>query len=324
MNRLRAYRDIENASQDELAKLLRIASATVSAIESGRRLPTEAFEQTGYSLSNFALPDMSEPLHRQLASTKVAARKRAKELLRLSGQIFAELRKTSPQIPDTSVRRFPDAVGIDDIEQTSVEARALLGLELSGPIANLTQAVERAGICLIPLVGLEGIVGMSSWVSGVPVIGVNPNIPGDRFRFTLAHEIGHLMLHFRFHDFAELEANRFAGALLMPEDDCKVSVTRDIQPRELIYLKASWGMALTAIVMRAHDVGQIDDARQRSLFIQLSRWRKNEPGQFSPAQGQLLPKLVSVNGGPEEVGRLLGLNKKHVATVVDWRRLRVA
>ena len=267
---------------------------------------------------------MSEPLHRQLASAKVAARKRAKELIRLAGEMYTELRKTSPVAPETAIRRFPDVVGLDEIEQTAAEARALLGLESNGPIANLTQAIERAGICLVPLVGLEGITGMSSWVAGIPVIGINPNIPGDRFRFTLAHELGHLMLHFRNHDFAELEANRFAGALLMPEEDCRASVTRDIQPRELISLKASWGMALTAIVMRAHDVGLIDDARQRSLFIQLSRWRKSEPGHFAAAKGQLLPKLVSVNGGANEVGRQLGLNTRHVAAVIDWRHLRVA
>ena len=71
----------------------------------------------------------------------------------------------------------------------------MLDHEETGPIQNLTAAAERAGICLIPIVGLPGIDGLSSWVNGVPVIGVSPNIPGDRFRFTLAHEIGHLLMH---------------------------------------------------------------------------------------------------------------------------------
>ena len=72
-----------------------------------------------------------------------------------------------------------------DITEYASEVRvAALEQEECGPIKNLTAAAERAGICLIPIVGLKGIDGISSWVEGQPVIGLSiDNVPGDRFRF---------------------------------------------------------------------------------------------------------------------------------------------
>lgn len=78
--------------------------------------------------------------------------------------------------------------------------------------------------------GIENASGFLSRPKGVIVL--NSNHSETRQRFTLAHEIGHYILHadmeteivWRDHlsaagtDPREMEANRFAGALLMPED----------------------------------------------------------------------------------------------------------
>ena len=58
MNRLRAYREIENKSGAETAKLLGISTSMVSAIESGRRPLTISLDPLGYSSDRFELPDM--------------------------------------------------------------------------------------------------------------------------------------------------------------------------------------------------------------------------------------------------------------------------
>ena len=92
MNRLRAFRDIEMLNQGDLADLLDISVPMVSAIESGRRTFSGDLEQLGYSHDRLSLPDMSEPIHRARASTSVAAKKRAKELLRLAGEVFGDMR----------------------------------------------------------------------------------------------------------------------------------------------------------------------------------------------------------------------------------------
>jgi Zn-dependent peptidase ImmA (M78 family)/transcriptional regulator with XRE-family HTH domain len=325
VNRLRSYRFIEDINQEELGRRLGISTPMVSAIESGRRAMSVDLTQLGYSPERFDIPDMSEPLHRTRASTKVASKKRAQELLRLAGEVFSELREVTDRAPRTTLERLqtpPES--LDDVEDWATEIRYMLQHEESGPIRNLTASVERAGVCIVPLTALPGIDGLSAWVNDVPVIGISTSIPGDRFRFTLAHEVMHLTAHRRPTDYTESEANRFAGALLISRSDLDAALPPHPQLRDFINLKSSWGIAASALVYRAHELGHLNDKRYRALQIQMSKWRKSEPGTFAPAFGQLLSKLIEVNEGVEKVASKLGLNKAHLAQLTNWSHLRVA
>ena len=323
MNRLRAYRDLEGINQTELAQILGISTPMVSAIESGRRPFGGSLEVLGYSDSRLHLPDMSEPIHRARASTAVASKKYAKELLRLAGEVFAELRAVTPRAPDGDLLRRARVEHVDEIEDVSVELRAVLGHEESGPVRNLTALVERSGICLVPVPHLQGLDGISSWVNGVPVIGLNPLVPGDRFRFSLAHECAHLLLHDTRHDMVENEANRFAGAFLFPRDDFDAAMTDKPKMTDFVNLKQNWGLSIGALVYRAHELEYIDDSRYRSLQIQMSKWRRSEPGEFQPVVGTLFSKLIDVNGGHAAVADRLGVNSTHLRSLTDWSRLRL-
>jgi len=324
VNRLRAYRAIEQINQEQLGKLLGISAPMVSAIESGRREPNIDLTVLDYSQDRLTLPDMSEPLHRHRASTKATAKARAQELLRLAGEAFGDLQRQTERAPPLTLERLPPPAVFDDLEDLSREVRLLLQHEEHGPIRNLTAAVERAGVCLVPIAGLDGIDGLSSWVGAVPVIGISPAIPGDRFRFTLAHELAHLLVHKRRSENSEHEANRFAGALLFPRDDFIEAMPQRPQLRDFVGLKSSWGVAASALVYRAHELDVIDDKRYRALQIQMSKWRKSEPANFSPVYGQLLPRLIEVNGGSDTVGKNLGLNRRHLTETIRWQHLRVA
>jgi len=324
MNRLRAYRDIEGIGQDELGKLLDLSPQMVSAIEGGRRGFNGNLTALGYSNDRLDLPGMSEPLHRQRASTKVASRKRAKELLRLAGEVFRELRDRTDRTPDLALEPLRAPTTADEIEEVAVDVRFALRHEESGPIRNLTAAVERAGVCIIPIVGLDGVDGLSSWVNDVPVIGLSPFVPGDRFRLTLGHELGHLLMHTRSGETTERQANRFASALLFPQLDFDNEMRDRPQLRDFISLKSSWGVSIAALVYRAHELDHIDDRRYRALQIQMSKWRKAEPATFAPVHGELMNRLVAANGGADAVAREMGINRKHLQHVCNWSHLRVA
>lgn len=324
MNRLRAFRDIEGLNQGDLAELLGISVPMVSAIESGRRSFGGDLEVLGYSNERLALPDMSDPIHRARASTAVAAKKRAKELLRLAGEVFGELLTTTAKAPNILLQRRVLAAGSDEIEELAVELRGVLGQEDCGPIRNLTALVERAGVCVVPIANLPGLDGISAWVSGVPVIGLNPAVSGDRFRFSMVHECAHLMFHDRRHDSVEHEANHFSGALLFPRDDFDAAMIDKPKLTDFVQLKRNWGMSAAAIIYRAHQLDYIDDARYRALQIQMSKWRKNEPGEFQPVAGSLFGRLIEVNGGATDVAKRLGVNAKHLRELVNWTRLRLA
>lgn len=324
MNRLRSYRRIEGVSQTELGQLLRISPQLVSAIESGRRTLTVSLEPLGYGAGREEIPEMTEPLHRQRSTTRVSSTRRAKELLRLAGEVFLELAAETPKAPTNRLERLDPAESEAEIGERATEVRcAVLDQEESGPIKNLTAAIERAGIVLVPIVGLDGIDGLSSWVNGQPVIGLNVAVPGDRFRFSLAHEVAHLVLHTKKGETSEKEANRFASALMMSDEEFELAMPERPVLRDFIELKATWGISVAALVYRARQFDYIDDKRYRSLQIQMSKWRRNEPGEFAPVFGRLLPQLVEANGGVQSVSAGLGLNAGHLSEVTSWSHLRV-
>jgi Zn-dependent peptidase ImmA (M78 family)/transcriptional regulator with XRE-family HTH domain len=324
MNRLRAFRDIEGINQHELGYMLGISPQMVSAIESGRREFAGDLRLIGYAPDRMALPDMSTPLHRQRASTKAAAKKRAKELLRLAGEVFGDLRARTDRAPQLMLDRHPTPTSLEDIEELAVESRCSLDHEETGPIQNLTASIERAGVCLVPIVGLPGVDGLSAWVNGVPVIGLSPAVPGDRFRLSLGHELAHLLFHARKSDTTEGEANRFAGALLFPQAEFDAAMPDRPKLSHFIALKASWGMAVSAIVYRAHELEYIDDARYRALQIQMSKWRRSEPGTFEPKHGRLFARMVEIHGGAVNVASELGVNPQHLSELLNWSHLRIA
>ena len=323
MNRLRSYRWIEGLNQDELGKLLGISPQLVSAIESGRRSPTCDVAPLGYGSSRIETAEMTEPLHRQRATTHVASTRRAKELLRFAGEAFSGMHEVIPERRKNRLEPLGAVQSDLDITECAYEVRvAILEQEECGPIKNLTGAAERAGICLMPVVGLKGIDGISSWVDGQPVIGLNIDVPGDRFRFSLAHEIGHLVLHTRKSAISENEANRFASSLLMNDDDFSAAMPERPVLRDFVSLKNTWGISIAALVYRAHQFDHIDDRAYRSLQIQMSKWRKTEPAAFPPVYGELLTKLVERHGGIRKSADNLELNPDHLREVTTWRRLR--
>lgn len=172
----------------------------------------------------------------------------------------------------------------------------------SGPIRNLTEWVERAGI----VVGLSDFGG--AVVSGVtfrvpgrlPIILLNRNHPSDRMRYTLAHEIGHLILHRFPTEEMEKEANDFASALLMPEQEMAAAFFgRRVTLKLLAALKLEWKVSMQALLMRASSLGFVTSNQSRYLWQQISSkgWRTKEPPEldFEPEQPTVLSSIIQTH-----------------------------
>ncbi|MFH1924334.1 MAG: XRE family transcriptional regulator [Planctomycetota bacterium] len=149
-----------------------------------------------------------------------------------------------------------------------------------GPVASLVAAIESAGAVLHKtLLNSNHIDAVVQVAPGSPQVAfINETIPGDRLRFTLAHELGHLIMHQHPSPDMEREADRFAAELLMPEDEIKHQL-RGLSLHKLPDLKMQWRVSMAAIVMRAGNLGQITQRHSRTLFAQLAKngWRKVEP-----------------------------------------------
>lgn len=151
-----------------------------------------------------------------------------------------------------------------------------LGLD---PIPNLTGLLEQHGINVLSIDLTNNIAGLTARVrraneDAVSVIVVNGLECGERQRFTIAHELGHLMLDVAPVMDEEKAAHRFAGAFLMPAEMVWATVGKHrhaIGYSELFSLKNLFGVSVQALTYRCKDLGVFNDTLFRRLFRDFSR-----------------------------------------------------
>lgn len=301
-DRVRQLRLAKDFSQAELAERLEIkGNAQVSKIENGRVSPSAPLlEDLGRALgcgSRFLeLPPLDALYTRPWLRAYADASVRAVDGVLMSNLLHHEVtqRLGLKRIPE-SIPTFDEDLHDDDaIEIFSQEVRAMAGIEDDAPVGNVARALERLGCVVLPLDDELGRhLGLSQYIDGVPYVRVSrprSNVPGDRQRFTLAHELGHLALHASQSPpdtseaarRIETQAHRFAGAFLTPRrpllDDLErlggrvtLSVLQD--------LKGQWGVAIKMLVTRLRQLGAVEDDQAVSLYKQISKrgWNSGEP-----------------------------------------------
>ena len=103
-----------------------------------------------------------------------------------------------------------------------------------------------------------------------PVFFVNESIPGDRERFTLCHELAHVVLHHKPAKDPEAEADRFASEFLMPANEIRAELSR-LTIEKAADLKIRWKVSMQAIIRRARDLRAIDQDRYTNMMKRMSR-----------------------------------------------------
>lgn len=192
-------------------------------------------------------------------------------------------------LPEAEPDGINGTYSIDAIDEIANDLRKTWGLG-AGPISNMLALLEAKGIfvCKYELTG-ENIEAFSFWSGNRPFIFMtSEKNAGVRLRYDLAHELGHLVLHrwveqSEIDDPArlkviEMEANRFAGAFLLP----KASFPNEIYTLKLdafIPLKERWKVSIQSMVYRCKDLEIIDSDQFMNIYKQISfrKWRKNEP-----------------------------------------------
>lgn len=178
---------------------------------------------------------------------------------------------------------------VDEAPEAAAElTRSELGLHPTEPIENLIQAVERARVMVLSIpVAVDGLDAFSANVGPrrqpVIVIGVQPK--GDRQRFTVAHELGHLVIHSRVTAPTrqlEAEAHRFAAELLLPAVAMREEITVPFSLSDAARMKRRRRVSMQAIIRRARDLGIISENQYRYLVKQISArgWRQEEPAEL--------------------------------------------
>ena len=192
---------------------------------------------------------------------------------------------------------------IDEIENIADQVRKDWNLGLD-PIDNLIEVMESKGFKIELLECEDGFDACTFRSNGVPVIVVRKGIPGDRQRFNIAHELGHILLNVN-QDIEEKAANRFAGAFLFPRSMVLMefgSHRTNLSLREIELLKHKYGISMQAILHRVRDLNIIHENYYRDLCKYFSQmdYRKQEPGEPLASEQpirmqQLLLRLLAEN-----------------------------
>jgi len=306
---LRLARQRKGFQQGEAAELLGIAQATLSRAENGLIVLTD--DVIGRAADVYDVPStffsQPDPIFGAPVSVHPMWRRKVDVTLREMDKIVAEL-----NVRLMHIRRLLEAVEVDqgfgiprlDVEEYG-DPEKIAGIVRahwrvpSGPIKDLTKLVEAAGAIVVhsPLGG-AAVSGVTFAVPGLPpLVVLNEEQPADRLRFTLAHELGHLVMHRFPTSTMENEANAFAGALLMPESDIRpYFVGRKVDFALLAALKPEWKVAMQSLLMRARSLKVISPNQERYLWQQFSmrRMRLREPPEldFPPEKPSNIQDMI--------------------------------
>jgi Zn-dependent peptidase ImmA (M78 family)/DNA-binding XRE family transcriptional regulator len=287
-------REYRALSQEELARRIGLSQAQIAKIEAG--LKPEMDDSLGAKIASalefppsFLSQDetligfgSSAYFYRKRATIPAPDRKKIHSTVNL---LRIAIKRILPHVEIAPKRPLP-SWSIDDYGFSAANvARALRAhwLVPDGPIKNLTALVESAGVLVVCCsFGHKTIDATSLRLADMPpLIFMNSDVPGDRWRFTLAHELAHLIMHREPHDEMETEADAFAGEFLVPKDEFSPQVSRlpRLQIRDLIPMKRYWKVSIQALIFRAYEAGAITEAQKRNLFVRMSQlnMRQTEP-----------------------------------------------
>lgn len=188
---------------------------------------------------------------------------------------------------------------IDEIADRLREAWCL-GFD---PLPDVVEMLESYNVKVIMLDTHHAFDGLSAWSGSIPLVVFNKERDVVRRRFTVLHELAHLLLDFQSGSDKENEklAHAFAGAVLFPKGSfirAFGSKRTHFTKRELIEMKEYFGMSVQAIMARAKSLAVITDSTYRNFCINWSAFRVNEPGEYKSKEEpvrfrQLLDRAVS-------------------------------
>jgi len=300
--RLRAAREARSMSGASLAELAGVTRAAISQYERGEQTPSPMVLQRIADAVNLPQQHFLASIHsvespvfyRSFASalkrSRLRAERRLEWLQEIVNYLSASIEFPAINLPDFSTSNVLGLNG-DEIEDIATKVRRHWGLG-DGPIPHMVRLAENNGVITArQFLDSDHLDAFSYW----PDQGKHPLVVlssdkecAVRSRYDLAHEIGHLVLHRHIRasqltsksDFKklELQANRFAGAFLLPAKtflEELYSLTLDA----FLAQKSRWLVSVALMVRRCEDLGVLNEDLAHRLWINLGRrgWRRREP-----------------------------------------------
>lgn len=233
---IRRLRKERGLTQDAVASAAGISRLAFRNIEKLKSRPRSETLQAIARALEVGLADLVLPVPRLKH-----VRFRSKKRLNSRDQILAAVARWLGDFNDLEVllreKRLPVVAaapgrgwrGTDRAQEAAAVIRKKFGIDEGEPVRDIAGLLEARGYKVLPVkIANEGFFGLSvAPEDGGPAIVVNTQdrISVERWIFSAAHELGHLLLHLDSYDTAkageeaneEKEANVFASYFLMPE-----------------------------------------------------------------------------------------------------------
>lgn len=306
--RLAQARVLAWLTKSELAEQIGVSAAAIGQYESGITKPRPEllsalsralgvpveFFSTGRPLGRL---DAADAHFRSLRSTRAKDRAKAaahaEQVWELTYAIEKQVRFPAVDLPVVP-EGTPPLVAAQTL-------RAAWGIP-RGPVPHLAATMESRGVvvCLIPLTN-EAVTRVKAYSTGAlgrPIVVVTP----ERFksvydyRFTCAHELGHLLMHpaaLPGDRQQEREADQFAAEFLTPQAEIVPLLPRSVRLAALDGLSRTWGVSIESLVYRMGELGIISDVSIRRAHQRLAttaEYRRSEPLTAYPGE---VPTLLT-------------------------------
>lgn len=324
---LKLARDVRELTQADLAGAAGVTQALVSKIENGMiSAPSdevvEKFAESvrfpaGFFYEKVRILGLPHYHYRKRARLGTKALTHIGAIINIRFQHIAKLLRSYENKVEKPIPQYDlDETGLTP-EKIAERVRGYWMLP-RGPIPNMVELIESAGgIVVLCRFGTNLLDGISFRSEGMPpLFFMNRDVPGDRFRFSLAHELGHMIMHSVPADDErmEQEAHRFAASFLMPAAEIRPYLTT---PKLSVFsrVKAFWKVSIKALIKRAHDLKLITDSQYRWLNVQYSKtFSGGEPIQIEVEKPSLLRTMVQfhlreLHYTIQELSSLLLVNK---------------
>lgn len=260
------------------------------------------------------------------AVTKLSAKLRDASLaagdlaLMLNNWMHKEFELPPTNLPDYSrdTKMTPEAAAIALRQEFGIG-------ELS--IKNIVHLIESRGVRVFSLAeDCSEVDAFSFWQDGEAFMLLNTQKTYERSRFDAAHELAHLVLHKQLPENrreAELEADQFASAFLMPRSSFLAKIPLSPSFYQLDGYKKHWKVSLAAMVKRSHDLKLTTEWQNRALNIELGKrgYRKSEPNPSCSERETSLLLRMALDYAQEQGRRGIDISEEIMIPVEELRNL---
>lgn len=284
-NKIKSARLMKGLQQEELAHAIGVSKQMVSKYEKGISMPSSSHlfqlaDAIGVNVDFFFSEpkvDLGAVNFRKKSSFGIRKQESLRERIKAEIADYIEIEDLL-QVNYSGVlaSSLVEVQHFGDVENAAVTIRHQWDIGLD-PIHNLIQLLEDYEIKVIEIdEATDAFDGLACTVNdNIPVIVVNRNFPVERKRFTLAHELGHLLLKMPSSDNDTVEkfCNRFAGAFLLPQSAIIKEFGKQRSPisvTELIEVQKKYGISIKGIMYRLKDVGIISETRHAGFYRKLN------------------------------------------------------